>query len=225
MFRIIAIIIFVATTSLGLSGSLLATRAELPAPIETSGPGAESRVAADERSSPTTTISAPRADEQVLVDWARGRFVEAGLDLPPVTVRFDPTGELCNGAQGLYQHAESARHLVSICTRDSDTFAAQLDRRRTLLHEFGHVWDVVNLSTEDRDQLNELLGADEWYNDGAPWDERGAERVAETFVFALLDQPRRQLKITADCADIVAAFHVMTGAEPLGPGEPQCGRT
>jgi hypothetical protein len=171
---------------------------------------------------PRATDTTPlRDDEQALVDWARSRFSEAGLELPAITVRFDASRDLCGNAEGRYQNHDGV-HLVTVCTRDSDTFAAQLERRRTLLHEFGHVWDTVNLSDDDRTVLGEMLGTDGWYDQDAVWADRGVERFAETFVFALLDQPVRQLKVGSDCETLVETFATATGSTPLGPGLPLC---
>ena len=169
------------------------------------------------RSGPTLT-----SDEQEVVDWACGRFDIAGLELPDIAVRFDPTRELCRNNEGLYRREPGGIHQVFVCTRDSETFAAELERRRTLLHEFGHVWDTVNLNDEQRGQLSYLLGTSDWYDQEADWSDRGVERFAESFVLSLLDQPARHLKVDTRCADLIAAFTAATAAVPLGPGEPWC---
>lgn len=165
----------------------------------------------------------PLTDEQqALVDWAIRRFALAGLELPQVTVRFDPSRELCGWAEGLYRHSPASGAVVTICAPDTDTFAAKLQARRTLLHEFAHAWDLANLSGEDRLELSRILGTEEWLAEDAAWTDRGAERFAETFVFALLDQPRRVLEVSLDCSVLLDAFRTATGAEPLGPGLPPC---
>ncbi len=170
-----------------------------------------------------TPAAAPLTDrEQELVDWAVDRFAQAGLELPEMTVRFDPTRELCGHAQGRFQQASDGERFVTICTRDGDSFAADLDRRRTLLHEFGHAWDFANLSDDDRAGLAGLLGAEAWNDPEAAWEDRGVERFAEAFVYALLDQPRRQVKVALGCEDLVGAFEAATGAVPQGPGLPYC---
>lgn len=161
-------------------------------------------------------------EEQALVDWATGRFAQAGLELPELTVRFDPTRELCDNAEGLYQHGPNAERVVTICTPDFDTFASQLGHRRTLLHEFGHAWDFANMSAENHHELGRILGVDAWNDHDDEWEDRGVERLAEMFVFALLDQPRRQLKVSLECSDLLSAFSAATGAQPLGPGLPPC---
>ena len=149
MFRTAAfIIVMAATTISGFASPIDPSDAKVvvgpiaPASVE-AGP-----VAAVVSES---AVSTPQLSEgeQALVDWARGRFEEAGLSLPEIEVRFDPTRELCHNNDGLYRGDADGPHVVTICTRDSDTFAAQLERRRTLLHEFGHVWDTVNLTDED----------------------------------------------------------------------------
>ena len=160
--------------------------------------------------------------ESALVDWAKDRFAQAGLELPELTVRFDPSRQLCGNNDGLYQHTANAERVVTICAPEIDTFAAQLQRRRTLLHEFGHAWDFANMSDEDHDELGRILGADAWNDHDDVWEDRGVERFAETFVFALLDQPRRQLKVDVECSDLVSAFSIATGAGPVGPGLPPC---
>lgn len=160
--------------------------------------------------------------EQALVDWATERFTQAGLELPELTVRFDPSRDLCGDAEGRYHHAPDGTKVVTICTRDGESFAAQLDRRRTLLHEFGHAWDFANMSTRDRGVLGQILGADAWQDRDDVWADRGIERFAESFVFALLDQPLRQVLVDLDCTTLLAAFSTATGAKPVGPGLPYC---
>lgn len=171
---------------------------------------------------PAPELHSLAPEEQALVDWATDRFTRAGLELPDLTVRFDPTRGLCNNAEGLYHQEPNGDREVTICTREGDTFARQLERRRTLLHEFGHAWDFANLSAEDRHELAQILGADAWNDHDDAWADRGVERFAETFVFALLDQPRRQLKVSLGCTDLLDAFGAATGVEPLGPGLPPC---
>lgn len=164
----------------------------------------------------------PSADEQALVDWAVDRFAQAGLDLPELAVSFDPTRKGCDNAEGLYRSEPGTMPVVVVCAPDADTFAAKLRARRTLLHEFAHAWDLAYLSDRDREELALILGVGSWYAEDAAWDQRGAERLAEAFVYALLDQPRRVLKVSLDCSALIRAFHTATGADPLGPGLPPC---
>jgi hypothetical protein len=187
-------------------------------------PGIEPHAEVEPQSAPEPAIvAAPLTEaQQELVDWAKGRFAEAGLELPELTVRFDPTKDLCGQHGGRYQHAPDGERIVTICAWEGDSFGADLERRRTLLHEFGHAWDFANLSADDREALGELLGVEEWNDHGDVWEDRGVERFAETFVYALLDQPRRQLKVDLECDELIGAFHTATSTAPLGPGVPYC---
>jgi hypothetical protein len=203
LFRIITLVIVLTATSADIVGS------------DVSSAGS-SVVQSVSNAEPLTD------DEEAVVDWAMDRFAQAGLELPELTVRFDPSGELCRYNEGLYHHAPNGERFVTICTRDYDTSASELWRRRTLLHELGHAWDFANMSAEDHDELGQILGADAWDDDDDRWADRGIERFAEMFVFALLDQPRRQLLVGLDCFDVLSALRTATGAEPLGPGLPYC---
>lgn len=161
------------------------------------------------------------AEKRELVDWAERRYTKAGMELPDMTVNFDPTREQCGGHDGLYRYS-GGDHTVTICTRESTSFAAELQNRRTLLHESAHGWDTANLTDQDRDNINAMFGTTAWRSATVDWNERGVERFAETFVFGLLDQYRRQLKIDAGCHDLVEWFGAVTGVRPLGPGLPWC---
>lgn len=218
IFRTVTLIIVLAATSpVGVDSSL---------GFEVPKPARASQITELRVPSPVPAVPSPEfsltPERQALVDWATDRFARAGLELPELTVRFDPTRELCDNAEGLYRHSPNTQGVVIICTPDSDTFAAHLRHRRTLLHEFGHAWDFANMSAEDHQELGGILGADAWNDHDDAWADRGVERFAETVVFALLDQPRRQLKVDLACADLLSAFHTATGAEPLGPGLPAC---
>ena len=80
----------------------------------------------------------------------------------------------------------------------------------------------IAFPVEDREGIAPMLGVDDWNEDHDDWEDRGVERFAETFVFALLDQPRRVLKVDLDCRSLLGAFRTATGADPLGPGVPTC---
>lgn len=192
------------------------------APSPTSSPLGESGIAAIRVGRTLPSAHTLTEAEQALVDWARDRFSQAGLELPELTVRFDPSRELCGRHEGLYHHTPDGERVVTICAPDSGTYAAELQARRTLLHEFAHAWDVANLSEQDHEELARILGADAWNGPDVSWEDRGVEQLAETFVFALLDQPRRVLKVSLDCSVVLDAFRTATEADPLGPGRPAC---
>ncbi|MDX2379725.1 MAG: hypothetical protein QNM02_08200 [Acidimicrobiia bacterium] len=159
------------------------------------------------------------AAEAEIVDWAVGRFELAGLTLPSVEVSFSSDEADCGGHEGLYRRRDG-EHLVTVCIPgdhpDADDY-----RRRTLLHELTHAWDQSSLTSDERDHLLPVLDVTDWY-EADEWGRRGIERLAETFVFGLLDQPRRVLLIAVDCSDAYADFQAITGSTPLGPIPPLC---
>ena len=222
-FRTITFVIVLVATTAAVIDTGFATADSSVSGGYRSSRTVDSRARTPQADSIPTVQAEPLTDaQQALVDWATDRFAQAGLELPEMVVRFDPTRELCKSAEGRYQHSPDSDKVVTICTRDSDSFAAELDKRRTLLHEFGHAWDYANLTAEDREELALILGAEAWNDSDHEWADRGVERFAETFVFALLDQPARHVKVSLECTAMVDAFRTATGAEPQGPGLPVC---
>jgi hypothetical protein len=167
---------------------------------------------------PVVQLSDDQADA---VEWARDRFAQVGLELPDMVIEFDPTKRACGVAEGRYRY-DGEVHRVAICVWPGPSFRADLERRRTLLHEFAHAWETANLDDTERTRMLDDLGVAAWHDPDADWEDRGAERFAEVFVFALLDQPLRQLKVPGECSTMVALFTDVTGHAPLGPGAPSC---
>src|SRR3954469_456347 len=58
-----------------------------------------------------------------------GLFTEAGLDLPPVTIRRHRDTTACNGHEGLH-HKDGSRSVIDICTPTSGAL-----EERIILHE------------------------------------------------------------------------------------------
>lgn len=114
---------------------------------------------------------------------------------------------------------------MAICAGAGTSFRADLQRRRTLIHEFAHVWETVNLSDAERASFMENFGLSGWNDPADRWADRGAGRFAEAFVFALLDQPLQQLKVPVECASMLRAFIQISGSAPLAPGAPECPRS
>ena len=145
-----------------------------------------------------------------------------GLQLPEVALSFHDDTEACGFNDGSYQ-GRGGGHRVRICIRDHGTFASNLERQRTLIHELAHAWDQANLDDVDRQKLLPVLGADDWYAPDEAWEDRGAERFAETIVWGLYDQLRRPTLIDTPCADLHADFHSITGRTAAGPVTDGCG--
>lgn len=156
------------------------------------------------------TIEGGGQAETELVSWAVGRFVEAGLDLPPITVRFlgkDLT--LCDGAQARADVAEE-RVVLRVCWYD----------RFVLLHELGHVWEARNVPVEAHQQFMELRdGVEAWSSVEVPWDARGREHAANVIAWGLLDDPYPISRTYPnDVVSMIDAFTFLTGVTPLHDG-------
>jgi hypothetical protein len=176
---------------------------------------------------PTTTQSAhePIAltpAERELVKWVTGRFALVGLDIPEVDVSFHDNSSACEFHDGIY-HGDGGHHRVLVCIPDRGTFASNLERQRTLVHELAHVWEQAKLHDAGRRSLLSVLDAEDWYGTDVAWEDRGAERFAETIVWGLYDQLRRPTLIDAPCAELHADFHSITGHTAPSPVAVGCG--
>lgn len=203
--------------STAMPSSTSSTR-ELAHAGDASGGGTEPVVIDDPGPPVITRLT---ADEQATVAWVRSRFAAAGLDLPDVGISFHDRTEPCKGNQGLYIGG-GRRPAVRVCVADHGTLATTQHRRRTLTHELAHVWEQANLDDGDRAELLPVLDVEGWYSPDAAWDERGAERLAETIVWGLYDQLHRPTLIEGSCPDLHADFRLITGRRALGPLEAFC---
>lgn len=168
-----------------------------------------------------TAAVALTSDERELVRWAVGRFDQIGFELPDVRVSFHEDSAPCGGHAGRYVMSDGLA-LISICVPDLDTFAFDLLRRRTLVHELAHAWDAANLDDAARAELLPVVDSAAWSAPESDWHRRGSERFAETIVWGLYDQLRRPVDIDVPCAELHADFVRITGSHALGPIEPVC---
>jgi hypothetical protein len=165
--------------------------------------------------------TAQQSRDEDLVAEVTEQFRLVGLELPPVMISFHSDREPCNGHAGIYRGGNE-QHRVSVCVPDSDVFAVQLHRRRTLTHELAHVWEQANLGAGDRAALLLSLDAKSWYGPDLDWQDRGAERFAETIVWGLYDQLRRPTLIALSCRKLQHNFQLITGHDALGPVPKSC---
>lgn len=187
-----------------------------PPPIEITGD-----VARAPRSTTPGPVNTLTPYETELVAWAQERFESVGLHVPTTSIAFETDRRACDMAGGLYRGRNGA-HSVTVCVRASESFAADLQRRRTLLHELAHAWEQEHLDDADRQRLNERFGTASWSDGTHAWSERGAEHFAETMVFGLLDQTKREVKIDVGCPELAARFSAITGKDVPGPHVPWC---
>jgi hypothetical protein len=148
-------------------------------------------------------------DEQATVMRDIALFVEAGLQLPPVTIRRHRSLEGCNGHEGLHR-VDGEASVIDICTQSIGQW-----EERTILHELSHAWAFHYLTPEHREEFKKVRGWEHWLDyDDAEWKENGAEQAAEIMVWALSDRPVMKIDDTT-CADLYAGYVALTGLEPL----------
>ncbi len=114
-------------------------------------------------------------NHEELVDWARTRFEDAGLELPEVDIQFHSNIMVCNGRVGIY-HANS--DLIVMCRVD----------KMSMLHELAHVWARSGLTDGDRSKFVALRGLSTWNDHSLAWAQRGTEHAAEIVTWALMDR-------------------------------------
>jgi hypothetical protein len=202
----------------GLQPSAPLHAAPLPLPRLAADPATTSSTVSNDESHVPVELTPAERD---LVKWAWDRSALVGLDLPLVEVSFHDDDQPCNGSQGVY-YSNDGRPRVLVCIPDSGTFASKLQRQRTLVHELAHAWEQANLDDAERKALLEILDAEDWYAPESAWEERGAERFAETIVWGLYDQLRRPTLIDVPCRELHADLQSITGHTAPGPVERLC---
>lgn len=159
------------------------------------------------------------AEQMQEVTWALERFSAAGLELPSrITFVFDPTRASCDGTTGRCR-LDGDPPLVAVCEPDGDNAHRVLDRKITLLHELAHVW---HRHLDEPEGAAAVVGGEPTADD-VRWEDRTEERVAVVISWGLLDQPRRPVRSSLSCVELVDQFRALTGAEPLGPLPVGCG--
>jgi len=151
------------------------------------------------------------AAERELAIAAIDLFHQAGLPLPPLTIRrhHDPVD--CQGFDGLH-HKAGRQSVIDLCARGGEA-----NVERIIIHELGHAWSFHYLSDEHRAAFKAVRGWSVWmdYN-RAKWEDNGAEQAAEIIVWALSDHPVPVVKIGHHtCAELQAGYIALTGLKPL----------
>lgn len=158
-----------------------------------------------------STVTGLSIEQIEIVSWALALFADAELALPPIDfVGHDATGP-CFDRAAAHTHA-SGRSRIDICTTMGRPVAEFL-----VLHEIAHAWDRRSLTADTRAAFLELRDLTEWRNDDpARWHHRGAEHAAEIIMWGLMDRPVQVVRVAAaSCAQLLAGYRLLTGAEPL----------
>jgi hypothetical protein len=155
-------------------------------------------------------MSRAEADTE-LADWALGRFEQAGLKLPPLSIAFHDEKEACSGHYGFYRPSTPAR--IDICGFNRNRFL--VTPKRTMLHELAHAWLDENLDDETRHRFLELRSLDAWNETSGPWESRGFEHAAEIITWGLIDEELSLAKIgDGTPRDLAAAYELLTSRRP-----------
>jgi hypothetical protein len=160
---------------------------------------------------PTVEVQGADAAETEMIEWALGRFTQAGLELPSTVITFhdDPTG--CSGNSGLFRHGTPAE--VHLCIPAERPAKA---RKLIALHELGHAWAETHTDEATRAAFLQERGINSWHDHSEEPHFWGAEHAAETISWALMDEPVRIIRIyDARPAQLTSAYQVLTGNSPL----------
>jgi hypothetical protein len=166
---------------------------------------------------PTTSTaqSGPPTPEwaSTTLEWARTRFVEAGLEAPNTAVKFIADSNGCGGHFGRYS---SERRVIEICLDDSSPRRAL---RQLVLHELAHAWAHASLTDADRARFVDARGLEAWNHQDDAWERRGTEHAAETLAWGLMDIAV-EIHDVGDTSDgaLHEAFVLLTNAEPINGG-------
>ena len=95
-------------------------------------------------------------------------FVDAGLEVPDLEVRFFTNDETCGTEHGRFFTDEGVRH-IHICPTEFDSVYE---------HELAHAWESVNLTDAQRSEFMQLYGYSSWSSKEVAWRDRGIEGVA-----------------------------------------------
>jgi hypothetical protein len=162
----------------------------------------------------TAAVVGGTADQQAMVRWATARFESAGLQLPPLEVRFHVDRGACRGRLGYYLDG-----VVDVCRHFANLWAA-----RELVHEMAHGWLAANLDEAARDRFLALRGLSTWNDQTVDWDARGFEQAAEIMAWAIGDQEDgiyRPSFPENDRDRLAVAYRMLTGRSlpALTPGD------
>ncbi len=144
------------------------------------------------------------------VSEALDAFADAGLDLPPVVIRYSDDTDVCEGNLGTYRtSADGEPDVVSVCSK----------MRITLVHELAHAWDHHALDDERRDAFTAHWGLDNWNDRSQDWHDRASERAADTVAYTLLLE---EVTHNQDILEFVCGYSVLTGHDLPEPAAASC---
>ena len=142
-----------------------------------------------------------------LTEWALGRFEQAGLVLPEVSLAFHDEKVTCQGQNGYFHPGSPYR--IDICGFNWDRFL--VTPRKVILHELAHVWVHENLDEDARNDFLDLRGLEVWQDGKASWADQGQEHAAEIIAWGLMDEEISMTSIGEhESSNLAAAFEFLT---------------
>lgn len=158
----------------------------------------------------TYSIEAQEPGQQQMAEWAIDRYVEAGLELPRLVIRFSGRDlSNCDGAPGrVYLDHDPIE--VRMCWNSEFI----------LLHELAHVWEAHNVPTGKHEPFMDMRdGVLSWASLDVAWSERGREHAANVIAWGLLEDPYPVSRTYPnDPESLLAAFRFLTDTDPLHDG-------
>lgn len=152
------------------------------------------------------------ADDLTRLDWAHARYRAAGLAVPEVDIEFHDADQPCEGNLGTLRRQADGSRIVRICADHDDPEVRDSWRRKTVVHELAHVWEVRNVSDEVRVEFMELRGLDNWNDRDARWHSRAIEHAAEVITWGIGDPAWRfDVLPTSSCDEMAAAYELLIG--------------
>jgi hypothetical protein len=149
------------------------------------------------------------AADIALTEWALGRFEEAGLHLPQISLAFHDEEASCQGHNGYFHPGEP--HRIDICGFNWDRFL--VTPRKVILHELGHAWAHANLDARTRQEFVEMRGLETWHDQSSPWAEQGQEHAAEILAWGLMDEEISMASIGEnDSSKLIEAYELLTSS-------------
>lgn len=142
------------------------------------------------------TVVSGTEEQLASVEWALTQFTNAGLELGTLVIELHDGSEGCDGYGGVYR---PSRLRVDLCN----------PHRLIVLHELAHAWEYHTLTDDLRHQFMELRGLTVWNDHDVPWEDRGAEDLAEVVAWGL-----RQLSDDSSQhsrPEMATAFELVTG--------------
>lgn len=144
-----------------------------------------------------TFIDQPTPVQRQTISWAVDRFVDAGLQLPDLEIKFPV---FCNGKGALYHVGHSS---IDFCRL----------HRKNVLHEFAHAWDDTS-GAVDREGFMDLRDVTVWFGGlDLPVREQGSEHLAIIVAWGLMDPGTGSAHGLPNSSDteLAEAFVFLTG--------------